>query len=368
MQSFHSSYADARAAFLSAAVAARAHISSHVHPLRGLDGEELAVDVAVVGDPDASRRLLVSSGCHGVEGYCGSGVQIHALSDPALAQQCRQADVTLVYAHALSPYGFSHLRRVTQENVDLNRNFQDFARPLPSNEAYSTVHPLLVPDHWPPDPANQGALAAVIATKGLAFLQAAVSGGQYTEPAGLFFGGHAPTWSNLTFRNVAREHLASASHIGWIDLHTGLGPQGHGERIGDPETSDHERASRWWGGQGKTALTTPGDGSSSSTSVSGTIGHAVREECPHSRISAIALEFGTVPPMEVLQALRAEMWLELHPDADAETRTRIKRQFLAAFYIDTPDWKARVLEQGMEVIAQAIDGLARELAVGPRVA
>jgi len=36
--------------------------------------------------------------------------------------------------------------------------------------------------------------------------QAAVTGGQYDDPQGLFFGGRAPTWSNATLRGVLREH------------------------------------------------------------------------------------------------------------------------------------------------------------------
>ena len=95
---FHPSYAEARAAFLDAATAAQAQLSSDEHPLRGRDGEVLAVDVAVVGDPAAPKRLLVTSGCHGVEGYCGSGVQIAALQDAKLHAACREAGVTLVFA------------------------------------------------------------------------------------------------------------------------------------------------------------------------------------------------------------------------------------------------------------------------------
>jgi hypothetical protein len=71
--------------------------------------------------------LIVSSACHGVEGYCGSGVQVFALHDDEWRAKARDAGVAVLYIHALNPYGFSHLRRVTQENVDLNRNFHDFA-------------------------------------------------------------------------------------------------------------------------------------------------------------------------------------------------------------------------------------------------
>ena len=62
-------------------------------------------------------------------------------------------------------------------------------------------------------------------------LQGAISGGQYTHPDGIFFGGNAPTWSNRTIRAIAREELSRARRVGIIDFHTGLGPFGHGELI-----------------------------------------------------------------------------------------------------------------------------------------
>jgi hypothetical protein len=222
------------------------------------------------------------------------------------------------------------------------------------------VHALLLPPDWPPDATNRQALEAVIATRGMKYLQAAVSGGQYAFGDGLFFGGNAPTWSHLAFRRALRTHLASATSMGWIDLHTGLGPSGHGERIAPPGVGDRERASRWWGGGGKTPLTRTEDGTSSSAVLAGTLDQACRDECPHTRVTAVVLEFGTLPPLEVLEALRAEQWLNLHPETGAETRRVIKQQFLAAFFVDTLQWQSGVLEQGLQVLGQAVAGLALE--------
>lgn len=64
-------YRTARTAFLTAAEAAGAELHSTVHPLTGLDGEDLAVDVAILA-PEAQARVLVVSATHGVEGYGGS--------------------------------------------------------------------------------------------------------------------------------------------------------------------------------------------------------------------------------------------------------------------------------------------------------
>ena len=50
--------------------------------------------------------------------------------------------------HAINPHGFAWLRRVTEENVDLNRNFVDHGGPHPANDAYDALHPALCPERW----------------------------------------------------------------------------------------------------------------------------------------------------------------------------------------------------------------------------
>jgi hypothetical protein len=152
---FSDSYAQARAKFLAAAASAGLAVQSYTHPLPGRDGEALATDVVLDGPVNAKQLLIVSSACHGVEGFCGSGVQVDALGQAAWRAQAHAQGVAVLYVHALNPHGFSYQRRVTQENVDLNRNFQDFAQPLPVNEAYRALHALVLPEHWPPDAATR---------------------------------------------------------------------------------------------------------------------------------------------------------------------------------------------------------------------
>ena len=361
VEAFSASYARARTQFLEAAAAAGLAIESHAHPLKGRDGEDLAMDVARDGPADADKLLIISSACHGVEGYCGSGVQVFALHDQEWRDKAHAAGVAVLYIHALNPYGFSHVRRVTHENVDLNRNFQDFSRPLPVNPAYREVHPLLLPAQWPPQPDNVQAVAAFIAQHGEAAWQAAITRGQHEFADGLFFGGTAPTWSNTTLRGVLRAHGAPAARIGWIDLHTGLGPNGHGERIfaGRDDATAVARARAWWGGDGATPITSIYDGSSASAVVTGMAFNAIHDECPHAEYTGIAMEYGTIPILDMAQALRAEQWLNLHPEAPAEQHTQIKAQMLAAFYTDTDAWKGQIISQARQSLFQAVDGLSR---------
>lgn len=360
---FSGSYRAARAAFVGAAQAAGLAVQSHVHPLTGLDGEELALDVVRDGPADASAVLVVSSGCHGVEGYCGSGVQVAALRDAAWRAQLRAsagtADLAVLYLHALNPWGFSWCSRVTHENADLNRNFQNFSQPLPPNPGYDELHPFLLPAHWPPDAAAEAGVADFVARHGMAGFQAAVTRGQHTHADGLFFGGTAPTWSNLAVRAVLRAECAAVRRLGWIDIHTGLGPSGLGERI----FADHDdalalaRVRDWWARDGA-SVTSIYDGSSTSAQLTGMLFHGVREECPQAQYTGMALEYGTHPIAQVMHALRAGNWLNQHPEAPADQAAAIRQQVMDAFYTQTDAWKRQILDQAAQAIEQGVRGLA----------
>ncbi len=356
---FAHSYAEARAKFQSAARGRQLPIETHALPeQRGADGEPLAIDAALLGPGDAPGLLVLTSGTHGGEGYCGSGCQVALLRDEDFVGTVSDARVAVLFVHAVNPYGFSHLRRVNEDNVDLNRNFRDFAAPPPESAAYAEVHPLLVPATWPPPEDNERALAAYIATHGERSFQAAVTGGQYAFPDGLFYGGDRPTWSNRTVRALLRRHGAHRQRLGWIDFHTGLGPRGHGEKIyaGRDNPTDLARVKSWWAGE----VTSFYDGSSTSARVTGVLTDAAYGECHGVEIAAIALEFGTVPLAQAFLALRGDHWLHAHPDAPEALRAAIRGQMRVAFYDDADDWKLQVYRQAREAALAAVRRLAPE--------
>ncbi len=352
---FAQTYAEARQKFLDAAHASGLAVQSHVLPLRGRDGEELAMDVVREGVPDAASLLVVTSACHGVEGFCGSGVQVAMLRDASWHAAVAASGVAVLYVHALNPHGFSWWRRTTHENVDLNRNFHDYTGPLPANAAYDELASAIVPDTWPPPPEAAARLDDFVARHGQRALQRAVTGGQHTHPDGIFFGGREPTWSQVTLRAVLHEHGRACRRLGWIDLHTGLGPNGHGERIlaCRDDASALARACAWWGGD----VTSIYDGSSSSAPLTGLIWLAAYEDCPQAEYTGIALEYGTEPTAQVIDALRADQWLQNHPQQGATRRADIERMVRDAFYTDTDEWKQRVLDQADAAMRQAIVGL-----------
>ena len=352
---FSQSYAEARDKFVAATRVRGLGVETHVHPLTGRDGEMLAMDVARDGPRNAKSLLVISSACHGVEGFCGSGVQIALLEDAAWHQAAHDAGVAVLYIHGLNPHGFSWWRRTTNENVDLNRNFRDFSTEPPRNTAYDELAPLIVPEVWPADAATVGQLGRFVAERGERALQQAISGGQYHHPKGLFFGGDAPTWSQATVRHVLRDHGSRCARLAWIDLHTGLGPNGHGERIFAcrDDADAFARAKAWWGD-----ITSIYDGSSSSAVLTGLMWLAAYEECGQAEYTGMALEYGTQPQTLVIDSLRADQWLENHPEADDATRRAIKQQIRDAFYTDTDEWKDKIVAQGVDAAYGAVRGLS----------
>ena len=62
--------------------------------------------------------------------------------------------------------------------------------------------------------------------------------------------------------------------------------------------------------------------------------------------------------MQMIEALRADQWVENHPEAPAEQQAQIKRQTRDAFYIDTPEWKQQVWDQAHDAAGAAVRGLA----------
>jgi hypothetical protein len=86
----------------------------------------------------------------------------------------------LVLIHALNAFGFAWLRRVNEENVDLNRNFHDFTNPLPSSEAYEALHDWLIPEEWEGKTREQSdAALRDYATRDFRKFQAELTAGQY---------------------------------------------------------------------------------------------------------------------------------------------------------------------------------------------
>jgi hypothetical protein len=349
---FSPSYAEARRRFRAAAGGAL--VATYPHPLKGPDGGDLATDVARLGPKDATRVLVVESGTHGVEGFCGSAIQLGLLrSPPALPE-----DTAILLVHALNPHGFAWVRRVTEDNVDLNRHFVDFSKPLPENPGYDELAHALLPKRWDQEALAMAGrtLEAYRAKHGERAFVVGTGGGQYRHPNGLFFGGTKPGWSRETVGKICNEHLAGARHAALVDIHSGLGPYGYGEPLTtlDPGSPEEQRARAWYGSELRNTRTP--DSPYAGTEASIITGYT--KNAPWAAWTPIGLEFGTRPREDVRRALRHEHWLHAYGDPKGPDAPAIKAALMDVFCPDEPEWRKKVWERGREITGKALTGLA----------
>jgi len=355
---FSATYAEARDKFREAARKAGARLTHYVNPTKGPHGETLTTDVARLGSAAAERLLVTVSATHGAEGFCGSGVQVGSFVN-GLASEL-PAGTAFVAIHAINPHGFAWLRRVTEEGCDLNRNFIDFAKPVPQNPGYDEIAELVLPPalSGPAFDATLEKIAAYKAKHGDRAWQSAFSQGQYKHPHGMFYGGTGPSWARRTLETIIAEYdLPARRVVGVIDYHTGLGPFGYGEPIcgNPPGSAGLATAVRWYG----ESLTSPDLGTSSSVPKTG-LSEEMWVRKFGDRVIHVALEYGTYPPATGLTTLRDDHWLHRYTNvdwSDPETR-RIKAAIKHRYYPETRDWEEMILARSRQVIRQALAGLA----------
>ncbi|HEY0687227.1 MAG TPA: M14 family metallopeptidase [Steroidobacter sp.] len=357
---FSKHYSDARELFRSAATSAGAEVASYPYPAKGPGGEELTTDVAWIGPREAKKVFVTVSGTHGIEGFAGSAAQIDWLQRgewKKLQFEGKFTDTSAILVHAINPYGFAWRRRVTHENIDLNRNWMDFAIKPERRADYDELADALCPTQWTAEVQKQTleVLQAFIAKHNLSRFVTAVSGGQHDHPKGLFYGGTSPSAARLTLTKILAERLKLARDIGIIDFHTGLGPPGFGELMTTAAAGSAEfaRAREWFG----ISVIPVGAAASASAAIGGDWLSYTPTLLPHARVTAIALEFGTVPEMLVLQALRADNWLHAHGNPNGPEAAAIREQITNAFHVDNDVWRGMVLGQALATSRAALTGL-----------
>jgi Protein of unknown function (DUF2817) len=348
---FAASYAEARQRFGAAARAAGARL--HSYALDGTTGAGLAIDVAILGAAD-DPTLLISSGLHGVEGFFGSAVQL------ALLQQPPVQGLRCVLIHALNPYGFAHLRRVNEDNVDLNRNFvHDGSRYAGAPEGYAGLDAFLNPPSAPPrfDAFRLKALGT-IRRMGLHTLKDAVAGGQHEFPRGLFFGGNRACAATRIVQQHCDAWLDASPCVIHIDLHTGLGAYARPTLLLN-ESKDGAHYAWYADTFGVQHIEPLAQAGGTAYRATGTFGQWMQQHFSASDYRFVGAEFGTYNIIRVLAALRAENRAHHHcAPADADCQ-RAKAQLTECFCPRAPAWREASVSAAVHLIQRAAAALTR---------
>lgn len=375
VQVYSNDYFEARSRFRQAAERQATNTFALVLEAPSPRDEPLTIDIAWLGSQAPKKALVHVSGVHGVEGFVGSAIQLALLRQPPKLPK----DTALILVHSLNPYGMAHLRRVNENNVDLNRNF------LTHDEEYSGVaedylrlHHFLNPKRMSPfDSFFLRSAWQVLKVGGPSLvhslgeetvrldnvmeklfrpLKRAVTVGQYEYPEGIFFGGYRREKSGKLYIDWMRKHLRQLEYLFVIDVHSGLGKPAQNSLF--YHHTNHDNFNEL-----KNFLTV----NIFQDQDSATIGYPIRGG--HYQAYQIALrsvpynfltqEFGTSHPFMVLNALRDENYYH-HSPAHPFFIVRAKQRLKELFYPQNPIWKRKVMHAGLDLVWQVLEYLAQK--------
>jgi hypothetical protein len=367
-------YAAARARFLALAKDAGARIDTVVHPTgRGPEGEPLAVDVAWLGAENPRSAFLAVSGMHGLEGPAGSAVQAAWLQGTA---RKLPAGAAVCLVHGLNPWGFAYRARGTENNVDLNRNFIDFAGELPVNPYYARIkNEIRLASLGPEDiPKLIGLYETLVKEMGPARLSIAVNSGQYEDAEGLAFGGSGIEFGHRALLDAVIPKLKTARRLTFIDWHTGVGAYGEVAFLpsGKFGTLAHKTCAQMWGESrienwrrsgAEEAIEADEALIGESTDKSGQLRHWLQRALPQTEVAGAVIEFGTEKPEDMDKLVLCTLYDRFLRFVDRGARTNPKHGWALdihskLFVPDDRHWRALVAEEGPRLMDQAIAVLA----------
>jgi hypothetical protein len=362
---FLDSYADSREAFRARALAMKkeyrgATVTSV--PVPGENDGDLTVDVLYIpAQKDRKRLLVLSSGVHGVEGFTGSAVQRMFLDEFATKEFLDYTGILVI--HAMNPFGFKNVRRVTENNVDLNRN-SDTDRALYStkNTGYPAVYNLINPGSKV-DTRSFGNVffhvqsIIMIARASMKTLRQAILQGQYEFPEGLYFGGKDFEPQITAMAPVIRRAVGDYPLVMNIDLHTGYGARGVLHLFPNPIEDKNIKAMMektfsgyridW--GDSDDFYTVTGD-------FSGYIGKLMRK----GAYLPMAFEYGTMDSQTTLGSIKSLHTTILenqgvqHGYSSPENEQRVKSRFREMYYPSSPAWRMKVMQDTRALLGSSL--------------
>ena len=342
---FSDSYETATSRFITLAEAANARRLSAPIPQ-----SDHAIELALLGDVRANTLLIHSSGLHGVEGYVGSAIQLAILE----ARPRVHDRLAVLLIHVVNPSGMSLGRRWTANNVDLNRNFFETAPSPDPDPLYQRLDAFLNPQR---ESALKGFLPKAlmwIARYGYNALQQAVAQGQFHAPKGLFYGGCEPAPETQTLlAAIEALHLHPQVVMG-LDVHAGLGQFGEHQLLLEPFYSQEQAAVLHDALDHDIISVSPANSSTYDIKGGFIAGMKAFFE-PAATTYWLTEEFGTLGPIRLLKALRAENYY-YHFEPGSAKWKQATHTVKTAFCPEDEGWRTRAVETGTTLFARFLRG------------
>ncbi|MCE9533480.1 MAG: DUF2817 domain-containing protein [Planctomycetes bacterium] len=321
----------------------------------GYAPDDLTIDVARVGSPNAERLLVLTSGLHGAEGLFGSAVQLAWLA--SLPRHWEPpAGFAVLLIHALNPHGVAEVHRANEDNVDLNRNFlseDEFARLRETTARdYGPFDGYLNPacspsriDWFPP-------LFLWMALRyGFGTLQRILPAGQYEFSKGIFHGGSALAQSTKIVMNEMPRWVGAARFVIHFDYHTGLGKFGDFKLLAsDPAGSKQVNLARRLFGD----LVVPDHETEGGYHNFGDMGEWLSRRFADLNYLYLCAEFGTYGSTRVIGTLRRDNQARHWTPPESPLRAMTRAEMLEVFVPSSHGWRWAVVQKSVRLIQSSL--------------
>lgn len=321
------------------------------HKLAG--DEDLTIDLISSTPLRKDRVFILTTGLHGIEGYTGAAIQQLFIRD--YLQRLQPESTGLLLVHAINPWGMKHRRKVNGNNVDLNRNFNQFAHEfdIQSNPSARKLEKLV----YPQKPVNAGwydrtafilqVLGAVIRLGKKDFMAGSLMG-QYCFPDGIYFGGETWQEETILMMDLFQKTLAEYPQVLHLDMHTGYGPRYQMSLVNSirEPSSSAELSSRF-----NYPLVQKTD-ASEFYAINGDMidfMHRLKTGYPNvKRLYSSSFEFGTygdtIPDgIRSLRTMVFEMQSSRFGVKNESSRSCIRKQFDDLYDVREPDWVKKAI-------------------------
>lgn len=303
--------------------------------------------------------LVVTSGIHGSETYAGSAIQQMFLKE--IMPHINRENTGVWLVHAMNPYGFKHHRRLTENGVNLNRNFSI------SGEMYKTRNQPSEQMHErfferKPVSSSQSAMMQklkvendIVIFDGISMNEftKATAPGQYINPQDLEYGGQALEPQSRRLVDQLQVLMPQYQDIVALDLHTGLGDQNrlHLLTSGSGRDLHPELFAKLFDADADKEFYeyTPAS-ADGFYEVQGALNYAFADTVlPHQRVCAITMEYGTLGHSTEAQLKALNNFVVEHQGfyngyANENLKKEIEQECFERSYPQSDEWRRAVVQ------------------------
>ena len=322
---------------------------------------DLTIDAVYIPAQNETKKLIImTSGVHGIEGFTGSAVQQYFMTKVLHGEALANMGILLI--HAVNPYGFKYERRVSENNVDMNRNFHInkdlFAG---KNEGYTRIYSFLNPQSKVKTGYFRNGLFFIktvykIIKFSIKTLRESTVEGQYEFSNGIFYGGNDFEPQKQWLERLLSEKTNDYEFVFLIDLHTGLGERGKLHYLPgyaqDPNSNTlleqlfRDYTIDWPNTTGKEFYI-----------PSGLFRQYVRNLIStDKKFIRVAFEYGTLNSQYIMGASRSlhNMIIENqgfhHGYENSKSARLVKHRFREMFFPSSAIWRSEIMKQTSEIL------------------